>query len=308
MRWFAAVSLAIALAIVSGVAGAEEATWAPDETGKRMRMRFDPGARVLIGAGYTGGYRGEPGGVADEPQRALMRFETGISYRHFVDYQDLGVTWKLYHDIVHTQVTHQGEVEGALYAGRYMRWSEQGSIVLPTNPPRSLPFPLNIGLETQVGNLTLRKPAGDDYRATIGVVDARIALDFWRQRRLRSYAQVAVGPNYAIEQTADTTQHLVTPFSAGSFAVHHESSDGHHAVHLGIVGGYRLRVAQGFSPYAQAMTSYEALLFGINDMPVTAYVALAYRYQAEPVVTDREHELRANAGLRFAVPLTGWPD
>jgi hypothetical protein len=30
--------------------------------------------------------------------------------------------------------------------------------------------------------------------------------------------------------------------------------------------------------------------------------------QAEPLVTDRQHEFRANAGLRFAVPLDGWSE
>jgi len=194
-----------------------------------------------------------------------------------------------------------------------MRWTQDGRILLPGSPPQRVPFPFNIGLETTVGALDYRELPGG-VAAEIDVLASEILLDLWRRRRMRSYAQLGVGPRYSI-RLADLSAedpsaplavaHIVAPFTGGSLAFHHESADGHHAFDATGRASYRLRVEQGWSAFAEIRIGYEAILFAINDMPMSTYLEAGYGYRGDVAPGRHEHELHGVAGLRVAVPLDG---
>ena len=236
----------------------------------------------------------------------------GVRYRHLLDFEQGLILWKLYHQALWGRVELGSSAGPRLlataYRGRLVRWAEDGRLVLPTNPPQTIPFPFNIGVETAIGQIDYRElPEG--FACEIGALRSEVVLDLWRQRRLRSYAQLGVGPRYDLwlldSPPGDGIEvhHLIAPFTSGSFAFHHEAADGHHAFDAHLAAAQRLRVDRGWSPLVTASISYEAVLFAINDLPVSSYLAADYRFTDEPLVGHSRHELHGSAGLRLGVPI-----
>lgn len=287
--------------------GGAPARWHTDEQGRTFRVAFDPGSRWFVGWRYA------PGFVPDELQLDATVLETGVVYRHVLDFPAEGVAWKLYHASLSSQVQLTPGVtrlQTTLYRGRAMRWSREGSIVLPTNPPRHVPFPFNIGVEASVGSVDYEDlPRG--FRADIGVARAEVVLDVWRRRALRSYAQFGVGPAYEIwldppaaggEGDEIVLGHVVAPFTRASAAFHHESGDGHHAVDLGASGGYALTSHWGGHGFVRAQASYEAIVVAVNDLPVSAVTSLHYRFGQASRPQVAHHQVGATLGLRLSAP------
>ncbi|MBI4700162.1 MAG: hypothetical protein HY744_03170 [Deltaproteobacteria bacterium] len=277
--------------------------WTTDEQGRVLRVSFDPGARWLLGAGYA------PRHGAGGAQPELAQIETGLAYRHRIDFPGEGISYKLYHRVLAGRAVagprSPWEIDAALYEGRFLRWSRDGSIMLPTNPPRRMLLPLNIGVEATLGRIDLApRPAGP--AAEIGVVRAELLLDLWRRRAMGSYAELGLGPRYDLRLGGDdaaAVRHVVAPFTQGSFTFHHETADGLHGVEARLSGGPALSVAERWGARAEAVVSYEAILVAVNDLPLSAYAELGYRYEGLPAPAGGVPEVRATTGLRFAVPL-----
>ncbi len=291
----------------------EPAAWREDEKGRRFRVGFDPGSRWLFGLGYGLRYGSSPAtgdGEGDgRGQFALALLDTGLAMRHIVDFPAERVGYKLYHQGLRSRVWFDAgavsQFETTLYAGRFMRWSRDGQIVVPSTPPKRIPFPLNIGMQAEIGQLQLTQ-SDTGYGAEIGVTKAEVLLDFWRQRRLGSHAQFGFGPSYDIwldghEQLQ--VEHVIAPFTRASFGFHHESTDGHHSIDCSVAGSYAVAVDAGWGWRFRAQADYEAILLAVNDLPLSAYGQVAYRFAERPVPTRGTHDLRASAGLRFAVPI-----
>ncbi len=308
----AVAMLALAAVVLTGApAAADDAEpqhhWTEDAEARSFRTGFDPGRRILLGGGY-----GPRSDLSGEPELDSGYLEVGVRYRHQLNFEQGLIVWKLYHQALWAKVDLRRGTDPRLlataYRGRLVRWAQDGGLVLPTNPPKTIPFPLNIGVETTVGQIDYRElPKG--FSAEIGAIRSEVVLDLWRQRRLRSYAQLGVGPRYDLwlvdtpTAQAGEAQHLIAPFTSGSFTFHHETSDGHHAVHTQLGAAHRLQVDQGWSSLVTASLSYEVLLFAINDLPVSSVLETDYRFSDEPLMGRSEHELRGSLGLRLAVPI-----
>jgi len=281
--------------------------WTEDEEGRSFRVGFDPASRFILGGGYGPSTHG-----VDEPVVDTGYLEVGVAYRHTTDFEQGLIIWKLYHRalIGRVELGHDAgpQLRATAYQGRLVRWAEDGRLVLPSSPPASLPFPINIGVETTVGQIDYRehKPG---FSSEIGALRSEIVFDLWRQRRLGSYAQLGVGPRYDLwvldgpPTDGVEVHHLVAPFTGGSFTFHHEAADGHHVFDAQLAAAHRLRVGHGWSPLATATVHYEAILLAINDLPVSSYVEAAYRFTDEPVWGHSQHDLRGSAGLRLGLPI-----
>ena len=306
-RWVTALAL-VALALTSRPARAEESTppggWTEDEAGRTFRVGFDPGRRMVLGGGYGPSW-------SDDPALDTGYLEVGVAYRHTVDFEEELIVWKLYHRALYGQVELGQDggprLRATAYQGRLVRWAEDGRLVLPSSPPASIPFPLNIGVDTTVGEVDYRE-LDRGFAAELGALRSEVVFDLWRQRRLRSYAQLGVGPRYdlwLLETPASDgleVHHLVAPFTAGSFTFHHEAADGHHLFDARLSAAHRLRVGHEWSPLATATLEYEAVLIAINDLPVSSYLEASYRFADTPIVGQSEHEVRGSAGLRLGIP------
>ena len=273
---------------------------------------FDPDSRWHLGGSYAFGLTATEDGNT-ELQTDAGQLDTGFAYRHALDLQSEGVAWKLYHQVLPSRLRFASggsQFATTLYAGRFIRWARDGKLLLATSPPQHVPFPLNIGVDTTIGDLRFANhPNGWD--ADLGVVSALVALDFWRRRALGSYAELGLGPTYGLrfaqasEQELETS-HVVAPFTQASFLLRHESTDGRHAVHSRLGGGYAWSDADGWGWRAAGAASYEAILLAVNDLPVSCFAEVGYRYEQPHPSTRTAHELRTALGARFGVPLTGW--
>lgn len=300
------------------------ARWVRDELGRPFRVGFDPGSRWLLGWGYAP--RWTPGTLTVD----AAVIETGVLYRHLAEEPAGEGAWKLYHEVLLSRVQvlpAPSTLSTTLYTGRFLHWTRDGQLVLPTSPPHSVPFPLNIGFELAVGQVEYADRL-HGFGAEIGVARAEILLDLWRQRELGSYAEIGLGPAYELwlqqggswdeawgddpaadlpgegETEAIESEHVVAPFTRLSFALHHESADGHHAVDARVAGGYALTASGDSTARLRARASYELILLAINDLPLSAVTAIDYRYELLPRPAGPSHELGATAAIRLAVPVT----
>lgn len=277
----------------------ESATdWTTDEEGRTFRTGFDPGSQWQLGAGWA------------PIDRAQLTH--GLLYRELLDYADEDVAWKMYHRILESRVTvgpdHLG-VRGTLYRGQYMRWMRDGWVTIPTNPPKRVAFPMNVGIDSFAGRFTLR-PDNPLIGAEIGVAHTEVVLDFWRSKAMGSYFQVGIGPTYDIWLFGElkpagitSVEHVISPFANVSATVHHEWDRGRQLVEARVSGAAVWASSRGWGPRASASARYELTLVAINDMPLTAYAEVDYGYEHLLTGDGGQHDLRGGAGLRWGLPL-----
>ncbi len=273
------MSFLAACGLVLGVASAPP-------SGQAFRTVFDPGSRWLIGGGLAG--------TADGGLEAIA--ETAVLYRHLLDFPEEHVAWKLEHRLLSGRVSPGGAVEVTLYEGGYHRWMRDGWITVPTSPPKRLPFPLNIGAEGVAGRFRTR-PDDPDLLGELAVQHAQVVFDFWRSRRLGSYAGIGFGPSYDILFYADRRVHRIAPFTRATMRVHHEFEEGRQALDLRGEAAYAWSADDVWIPSGEARAGYELIVLALNDWPLSVFAEVSYRF-------DRTHQLRGTAGLRFAAPLT----
>lgn len=305
--WSAALAITLSLASSSALAEEDDTLQAyriePD--GRSYRVSFDPASRLVVGAGYGPRAATE---IADEPDRGYV--EVAVRYRHRWAFPAEGVAWKLEHEMLPTRVGlgHGVRFETAAYRGRYMRWSRDGQIFFP--PDLRVPFPLDVGFETELGHVDYRE-LDPGVGVDLDVVRSEIVLGFLRNESMKSFVRLGIGPRYGLrlwEPDAATpleVHHLIAPFSSGSFTAHHESADGHHVVELAARASYALRVDHGWAFSAHTRASYELVILAINDLPASTYVDAAYGYRGDPSPGHGAHEVVGTAGLRMSIPIDG---
>jgi hypothetical protein len=299
--------------------------WERDAEGRVFRTSFDPGRRMVLGLGWA------PRFSSNDLTADPFLVEVGLFDRQLLDYELERVTWKLTHEALVGRAEISSaldtRLDATLYLGRFMRWSRDGSISLPSSPGDSVPFPLNIGVEGEVGRLELARrhdqpaadarapssasvgaslPARAAVAAELGVARAEVLLDFWRQRDLRSHAGVGFGPSYELwlwGAPDGRIDHWVSPFTSGSVAVHHEWDQGRQLFDLRGSGGWALCTDGRGSARARIGASYELTLLAVDDLPVSLGTSVAYRFEQAPHPTGEAHELTATASLRLGIPL-----
>lgn len=292
-------------------AAPDPAIWRVDEAGRRFRVAFDPGTRWMVGGAWAPGRLGADGGGA-----AAGAIETALSVRYALPFPEDDVLWKHTHEVLATRLwlgaldATGGAplVTATLYRGTFLRWQRDGFVTLPTSPPRRLSLPVNIGFDAVVGRFETAPP-GTGLAATVGVVRAEVLFDVWRVPRLGSYAQLGIGPAYDIwlpgsweSPSAIGVAHLVTPGSGASFTVHHEWANGRQQVEARVEGAWRWSSHAAWGAAVGALARYEVIWLALNDQPVSAFVETAWRYDAL-LPADAAHDVRALAGLRFALTL-----
>jgi hypothetical protein len=282
---------------------APESDWTMDSEDRRFRVGFDLARCFALGLAWA------PRTVGGDPSLDRIELDTGLRYRHAIDFPVEGVRYKLYHEVLvsHAALTspQEAHLESTLSQFRFMRYSRDGRVVLPSSPPESLPFPLNIGFEATLGSVDFAE-AGPGYGAEIRVARVEVVLDFWQRRELGSYAQLGVGPWYSVwlfGADEPVVDHLVAPFTSGSLVVHHELDQGKHVLEAEVRGGYALSTSSGSAAHALVRASYEAVLLAINDLPVSASATAHYRFEQAPRPSAGPHEIGASLGVRLGVPL-----
>jgi hypothetical protein len=272
----------------------EPPTWIVGPDGVRFRVRFDPGERLILGAGTDV----TPGGAAPV-------LELGLRLRSEQPAPDWDVYWKRDHELLQVRLA-PARIDGALYRGLYLRRSREGTLTLPLSPPVALSLPFDVGLRTEVGEVAgpLGIPSVGAPPLRVGVVHGEALADFLRSPQHGRWLTLGVGARYDVGLGRDAAgalapDHLVAPMTALAVAAHGERRDGLLADGLRAEGAYRWSSLRGWEPSWCAEAEGEATPAAINDRPLSVY-ALAVVEGAGGLPAPAA---RVFVGLRISEPL-----
>lgn len=284
-----------------------------DARGRRFRVSFDAGSHVLLGLGLA--FTGERQGEGRE------RLQEGLAYRSLLEFAagDERVTWQLDHQLLASTIEprHLGRAslpatDATLYRGVFLRHASSSTITLPTSPPRQIFFPLDLGVQTELGRVCWpgRAEAGgtDASRVVrLGLAQASVLLDPWRSGRPGNSLELGLGTRYGMDlvfpapdgwATPDVV-HRVAPFTAASLRYRLQDAAGltiadlrgELVPHWASPGGWLLAT--------EVHARLERVLVALNDEPLAAYAEL--RWNRWP--PWQAGELEATAGLALLLQL-----
>ena len=278
-------------------AASEPAAWVERPVGVRFRVRFDPGERLVLGAGALGG-SGEAGGAAPAA-------EFGLHLRSEAPAPDRDVYWKRDHELLQVRLA-PGRTDGALYRGLFLRHSSEGTLTIPLSPPVAVSLPFDVGLRTELGQLVgpPRIPRAGDPRLLASLVHGEVLADFWRSPQPGRSLSAGLGARYDVVLTragagALTVDHLVAPMSALSLALHGQRSDGLLAGGLRGEGAYRWSSVRKWERSFRAEAEGEVIPLALNDRPLSVYA----RADVQAAGGLPAPEARVFVGVRLSEPL-----
>ncbi len=258
----ATLALVAVLAATAATAHADTCTGVTDE-GAKFETCFDLGNRVSVTAGSDG-------------------FGGGIQLRQLVKFDDdPDLNWKLEHDFATLErASLKGEVDAAVYNGRFLRHTRDGHIVLPgMGTPRKVFLPFDIGAVVEAGRVTVRNDMASGNRIQVGMIKTAPVVDLWRSRDFRR--RLVFGPvaRWDIGLSRDPvaiSRHIVAPFSMGMASFHLESHDGLLAFDVGVEGGSAWTSDRKWTPLVQGSASIERIVLAINERPIALLVGIKY--------------------------------
>lgn len=289
----------------------KERNYAVDETGRRFRVRFDPGNELRLGV--MGGVWREAGVTHSDPAVTgglALRGGTRTGLKH----ED--VTWTLEHRLLWSTVRPWGgQVAGipigetTLYRGTYTRHTDEPFLMLPSNPPKRLYFPFDIGVEAETGRARLQ--SSDSWggeRLRLVVARGMVLLDPWRSGRRGNAVQFGIGIRYDLELAGSpglddpVVTHRLAPFTETTLRVRWEDEQGRTAVR-GCATYFPHWDTDGewYSESIESRLEVERVIIALNDVPVSVAVDTGFERWPEPGSKDVRTEVRALAGLKV-----GW--
>jgi hypothetical protein len=219
---------------------------------------FDPGNRLVLGVDLAGA-----GGA--------------LALRLGVGADDPSINWRLEHVMLDVRwIAADDEWRGALYRGRYHRHSRDGRLLLPTNPPKKIFLPFDVGGEVDALAIAARR---GDSSVEVGAV--RVVFFFELTRSSTFRRRLVLGPVARWDIVVDAEvmsaeEHRVAPFSMGLLAFHQESRDGLWTLDASVEAGTRWSSVGGWQRTAIVHGDVERVLVAVNDTPVSAFVAGGY--------------------------------
>jgi hypothetical protein len=280
--------------------------WITDASGQRFRVRFDPGERLILGAGAET-VAGDLGGLRSSPAFAV---ELGLLLRGERPAPGWDVQWKRNHELAHLRLhpaagTGGAAVDGVLYRGIFLRQSREGTLTLPVTPPVALPLPFDVGVLAEVGRVhgALWPEAGGPP-VDVGIFHGEVLADFWRSRQPGRWLTVGVGGRYEVGLQRDAAgaldrDHRVSPLSTLALAFHRERADGLAAGGVRAEASHRWSSARGWERAYRVDADFEVTPLAANDRPVALFASASAASSPDLPAP----ELRAMAGLRFSQPL-----
>src|SRR4029079_2413646 len=280
--------------------------WIVDGGGQRFRVRFDPGERLILGAGAET-VAGDLAGLRASPAFAV---ELGLMLRGERPAPGWDVQWKRNHEVAHLRLhpaagTGGAAVDGVLYRGLFLRQSREGTLTLPVTPPVALPLPFDVGVLAEVGRVhgALWPEAGGPP-VDVGIFHGEVLADFWRSRQPGRWLTVGVGGRYEVGLQRDAAgaldrDHRVSPMSTLALAFHSERADGLAAGGVRAEASHRWSSTRGWERAYRVDADFEVTPLAANDRPVALF-AIAGAASAPDLLAP---ELRVRGGLGFSPPL-----
>jgi hypothetical protein len=288
--------------------------------GRRYRVRFDPGSRVTLSAGAAVMHDGEG--------NALAAFEAGFWFGYRKIYRSGAgegrVSWQIDHQltsgVVRPTVRPGGgdlpSIDATLYRATLLRHSESPSIVLPLAPPVTIGFPFDVGLDAELGRVTVPvlpvalpglAPRGPWVH--LGVVRTSFTLDPWRTGQPGRSLALGVGVRYDVDiypsPTLGTPRfvHRVAPLTSGSVRFRYQTDDGLLSLDVFGEAAPHWTSEDTWALLANGSARLDRTLIAINDRPIGAYAEVSYRYLPEGAGAPALHDVRGTLGIAASLSL-----
>ncbi|MFO0555191.1 MAG: hypothetical protein U0271_42830 [Polyangiaceae bacterium] len=282
------------------------------EGGHPYRVRFDPGSRVTLSAGLMASHE-------EEDATATLELGATLDYRNVVI---LGVApdailWEVDHRIisgfVRPLVHPAGDwpaLDAVVYRLCLHRHSESPTLVLPFNPPVSVDFPLDVGLDAEIGRVAVMDVpiARPDDGALVpwvrvGVTRASFLLDPWRSGRVGRSLTLGIGVRYDVELavapdfSSARVLHRVAPLTATSVRFRYQTDDGLLALDASAGVAPHWTSEDRWDVLADSTFRLDRTLIAINDQPIGAFAELDYHYIPTTFGEAPLHDARGSVGL-----------
>lgn len=290
-----AIATGVAPADGGAVAGADVQPTpceASSEVGRPFATCFDPWRGVELA-----------GGAGAQDLAASPVVSVGLRWhgqRESVSKTDS--TWLLSHHIAPMELR---VIDGRLaftaraYEGIWRRHVPQGAVLLPTTPPITLPFPLDIGLGARLLTYERRGSEGAGW----SLETARLSILFDPIASPTARFHLGFGPTAAHRLRSDGRRvtNDITPLTALMLFVNLESRDGLWVLHASGVAGWT------FSPEslgrmtfrAQAQAEGSRVLIAVNDQPISIFVRGSVAFDDAGSAARSEWALSAGLSLRL---------
>jgi hypothetical protein len=280
--------------------------WVIDASGARFRVRFDPGERLILGAGAET-LAGDAAAVTAAPGFAV---EVGLLMRDERPAPGWDVHWKRNQELLHLRLhpaagAGGAAVDGALYRGIFLRQSREGTLTLPMTPPLALSLPFDVGVLAEVGHLHgALWPEAGGHPVDAGVFHGEVLADFWRSRQPGRWFTIGIGGRYEIGMQRDPADalrldHRVSPMTTVAVALHAERADGLAAGGVRAEASHRWSSVRGWERAYRIDADAELTPMAVNDRPLALFAAAT----ADTAPDLPRPELRVMAGVRFSQPL-----
>ena len=245
---------------------------------QRFRVRFDPGERLILGAGAeTVG--GRSAGLRAAPAFAV---EMGLLLRGERPAPGWDVHWKRNHEIAHLRLhptagTGGAAVDGVLYRGIFLRQSREGTLTLPMTPPVALPLPFDVGVLAEIGHVHARcRPRRAVRPSTSASFTARCSpISGARASRAAGSRSASAGATRsgcsATRRARWTRDHRVSPMSTLAVALHSERADGLAAGGVRAEASHRWSSVRGWERAYRVDADAEVTPFAANDRPIALF-------------------------------------
>ena len=287
--------------------------------GHPYRVTFDPASRITFTGGLTALHDGEGS--------ALAAFEAGLSigYRKVYTFGtgEGKITWQVEHRIPYGTVRPWvrpipgvPSFDATLYRATLLRHSETPSIVLPFSPPVTVGFPFDVGLDVELGRVTVPVTPvvlpGFEAKAPwvhVGVVRTSFTLDPWRSGQTGRSFVLGVGVRYDVDVYGAPSiekprfVHRVAPLTSGSARFRYQTDDGLLALDVFGEAAPHWTSENKWAFLANANARVDRTLIAINDQPIGAYAEVGYRYLPEGLGAPALHDVHGTLGISASLSL-----
>lgn len=287
---------ALLLAVSLSLTAASPSPQAPpcqayDGEGRLFPTCFDPARGLELGVGAAPRWLAGPGDGVAFSLRGGILLRTARESR-----SRRGSLWFFEQRIlsfVAQPSPELREVTVTLYEGLYRRHLREGFILVPTRTPLRLPFPFDVALHAQVGELERRVYDGPGFR--LEAARAAVLLDPIRSESGRFRLGLGPALSYTVRTDGAEWVHELSPFTSAVLDFNAESQDGWWAARLSAIAGWATIPGQGSFFRARGEAHVDRLLFAINDQPL--WLSLGLRAAERDAGPFRRDELVGSLSL-----------
>lgn len=317
----------ISIVTAASFAAADDRDFRVSPEGRRFRVQFDPESRLRFGIAGT---------LARTTENHLggsLELQSNLSIRRRRGWGEgpTRVEWQLDHRFLNGWVApmvqpfgHVPAMDVAFYSNSAHRHDLSPRIVLPSSPPASIPFPFDVGIDSEFGRVTITRasPVGARDRSPVafmrvGVARATVYVDPLRSDNPGRSIEIGIGVRYDLDLFGDQTGagdpnsiktprivHRIAPGTATSVRIRLESLDG-----LWVWDARGEVVPHWTSERKWAIgawttTRLERTLIAINDEPIAAFLDAGWRLVPATLELAPLHDIRVSLGVSLGIDLT----